>query len=354
MAPALTTEIELSTIDFPLLGWHIMYLINQVEIPYQAFQKLLDQHGFTGYQIEPVGETVALQRAVTRWVDDRAKHGKGPRRTRWVMDPDTEIRQQALIRSVAVPKASPFLVFALVTESSDATLADLNYDTDLRIVLDKTTGQLVCSRAAGSLILETPTPLKRPRGRPRKDETQASLAANRKVARDILEGSAHGPGSGLHERTSPILDPERDMLRTDECSRIIRDILAGLNSVATRQRGGVYFVPYDQLRAVQQLHALIAALPTPTLPADSPHRPYLYASGVVDRPQAKRSLAVALHAGIMDEVAHAAQRLKVCMERPHGTVQADTMFQRLAEFRRVREKATAYAESGWNPVPPCA
>ena len=188
MAPALTTEIELSTIDFPLLGWHIMYLINQVEIPYQAFQKLLDQHGFTGYQIEPVGETVALQRAVTRWVDDRAKHGKGPRRTRWVMDPDTEIRQQALIRSVAVPKASPFLVFALVTESSDATLADLNYDTDLRIVLDKTTGQLVCSRAAGSLILETPTPLKRPRGRPRKDEIQASLAANRKVARDILKG----------------------------------------------------------------------------------------------------------------------------------------------------------------------
>ncbi len=56
----------------------------------------------------------------------------------------------------------------------------------------------------------------------------------------------------------------------DERSEInIRRIIAAMNSVAVRGRGGVYFIPYSQLDALQRLNRFIADLPTPSLPAIS-------------------------------------------------------------------------------------
>ena len=117
-----------------------------------------------------------------------------------------------------------------------------------------------------------------------------------------------------------------------------------MNSVAVRGRGGVYFVPYAQLGTLQRLNRLIADLPTPTLPASSERHPFLYASGVIDRPAAKKTLAVALHTGIMDEVDAAKEKLERFTAMDEGTVRPDTILERVNEFRQVRQKAAAYAD----------
>ena len=117
-----------------------------------------------------------------------------------------------------------------------------------------------------------------------------------------------------------------------------------MNSVAVRGRGGVYFVPYTELDTLQRLNRFIADLPTPSLPAGSERRPFLYASGVIDRPATKRQLAVALHAGIMDEVDATRKKLERFTEQEDGSVRPATILERLTEFRQIKVKAAAYAD----------
>ena len=64
---------------------------------------------------------------------------------------------------------------------------------------------------------------------------------------------------------------------------------------------------------------------------------------MIDRPAAKKTLAVALHAGIMDEVDAARKKLEHFTAMDEGTVRPDTILERVNEFRQVRQKAAAYA-----------
>ncbi len=72
--------------------------------------------------------------------------------------------------------------------------------------------------------------------------------------------------------------------------------------------------------------------------------PFLYTSRVIDRPATKETLAVALYAGIMDEVDAARKKLERFTAMDEGTVRPDTILERVNEFRQVRQKAAAYAD----------
>jgi len=158
------------------------------------------------------------------------------------------------------------------------------------------------------------------------------------------EAAAGADGVELTRQLRPLWDHYRQLVMSNEVSRIIRRFIAAMNSVAVRGRGGVYFVPYSQLDALQRLNRFIADLPTPSLPPASERRPFLYASGVIDRPASKRQLAVALHAGIMDEVDAARKKLERFVDQEAGSVRPNTILERLAEFRQVKAKAAVYAD----------
>lgn len=336
-------EIELSSPEFPLVGWHVLWRISRVAIPFDDLRTLLSKYGFAQYIPTPPAPAAALQRAVAEWVDLRAAEGHGPARGRnSVGDDDDEsapTREQSLIRPVAVPPRNPFLVFALVVEAADLAELGLSYATSMRIVLHKETKTLICTTQPKGVI-EVPKARKGAQAKAR----QPAPAPERAVAVLAAETAAEAEGVRLTRELEPLWEQHRELVTATECSRIIRRIVADMNSVATRGRGGVYFVPYNELDTLQRLNQLIGELPTPGLPTTSPRRPFLYPSGVIDRPAAKRQLAVALHAGIMDEVDAATKKLHRFTAQAEGTVRADTLLERLAEFRRVKQKASTYAD----------
>lgn len=344
------TEIERATPEFPLLGWHVMYRISRVAVPFADLQTLLDQYGFGAFAPHPPAPRIALARAVAEWVDQLAARGDAHalRRSDGPQDEDDEEAQrprQHLIRDVPTKSGTEWLVFALVDEAADVAELSLSYATSLRILLHKQHGHLVCTTTPRGII-ELPS-------RKGKRSTQRSVAApaatdeaNDGAAQVLAESeAAAGPdGAMLTRQLRPLWDHYRQLVMSNEVSRIIRHIIASMRSVAVRGRGGVYFVPYTELRTLERLNRLVADLPTPTLPATSERRPFLYATGVIDRPAAKKSLAVALHAGIMDEVDAAAKKLARFTAMDAGTVRPETMVERLQEVRAVRTKAAAYTD----------
>ncbi len=74
------TEIELATPEFPLVGWHVMYRISRVAIPFDDLKALLDRHGFGTFVPQPPATRTALHRAVADWVDRLAASGDAPAR----------------------------------------------------------------------------------------------------------------------------------------------------------------------------------------------------------------------------------------------------------------------------------
>jgi hypothetical protein len=323
------TDIELATPEFPLVGWHVMYRISRVAVTLEELVQLLDKHGFSAFTPQAPAPRVALQRAVAAWVDLQRATEETPD-----LD-DVPTARKQLIREVPSPRNNPWLVFALVNEAADLAQLSLSYATQLRILLHKQHNLLVCTTTPRGIIQEPQA-----RRRWRKNEEQPSredfdAAVLREVGKE---------GMDLTQELRPLWAQYRTLIMSYEVSRIIRRIIASTQSVAVRGRGGVYFIPYQQLAVLQRLNRFIAELPTPTLPATSERRPFLYASGVIDWPGAKRQLAVALHAGIMDEVDASRKKLERFMAEDYGTVKPETMLERLAEFRAVHTKANAYAD----------
>ncbi len=350
------TEIELATPEFPLVGWHVMYRISRVAIPFDDLKALLDQHGFGMFLPQPPATRTALHRAVADWVDRLAASGDAPPRAGIFSaeaDEDGEdeggapSKKRALIREVPAPPDNPWLVFALVDEAADVAQLSLSYATSLRILLHKQHGHLICTTLPRGIIqLPGGASKRRPVRAAQEAEEQEPEEVVAAAARVLAESeaAAGADGAELTRQLRPLWDHYRQLVMSNEVSRIIRRIIASMNSVAVRGRGGVYFVPYSQLDALQRLNRFIADLPTPSLPAGSERRPFLYASGVIDRPASKRQLAVALHAGIMDEVDAARKKLERFVDQEAGSVRPTTILERLAEFRQVKAKALVYAD----------
>ncbi|MDQ2810202.1 MAG: hypothetical protein M3Z04_25270 [Chloroflexota bacterium] len=106
-----------------------------------------------------------------------------------------------------------------------------------------------------------------------------------------------------------------------------------------RREGGLYFVPVAQRPALERLRTLLAALP---------HRdgqePQFCALGVLDRVQARRQLAQAVHSRFLDDLAVMQTDLQRFQEATPGTVKEATMAERLSAYRRIKERAQVYAD----------
>ena len=120
---------------------------------------------------------------------------------------------------------SEHLVYALVAEDIDFSALGLSYGTALRILLNKKTGEMICTTDAEGLI------------------------------------DAQRESQQVTDELMPYWRQYRDLFIARDLSQMVREIIDGMNAVSLRQAGGVYFVPESERDSLSRLRQLIAGIP---------------------------------------------------------------------------------------------
>ena len=128
------------------------------------------------------------------------------------------------------------------------------------------------------------------------------------------------------------------MFIAHDLSEMMREIVDGMNAVSLRQADGVYFVPESERDSLLRLRQLIAGIPQ-VANLD----PFVRALGVPDAVEAKRGLAKAVHAGLLDEINSLRSELGRLSESGDH-LREKTISQRLVIYKRLKAKAEMYKE----------
>src|SRR5215467_15842 len=128
------------------------------------------------------------------------------------------------------------------------------------------------------------------------------------------------------------------MFIAHDLSEMMREIVDGMNAVSLRQADGVYFVPASERDSLLRLRQLIAGIPQ-VANLD----PFVRALGVPDAVEAKRGLAKAVHAGLLDEINSLRGDLGRLSESG-DRLREKTIAQRLVIYKRLKAKAEMYQD----------
>src|SRR5882672_3747773 len=220
--------VEASTSQFPLIGYTVFWRLAGIRVNHPGLERALQEAGFDKYLPDPPTPRVALRRALAEWIktkqritrnlqlrqsgEEQGEHGGGRRRT--------------LIR-VIDRAGSDHLVYALVAEDVDFSALGLSYGTALRILLNKKTGEMICTTDAAGVI------------------------------------DAQRESQQLTDELMPYWRQYRDLFIARDLSQMVREIIGGMNAVSLRQAGGVYFVPESERDALFRLRQLRICFPVP-------------------------------------------------------------------------------------------
>lgn len=303
-------SVEASTAQLPLAGYTVFWRLAGIRVNHPDLERALQATGFISYLPDPPTPRVALRRALECWLREKQQSAQAARRSPRAaydrveeesQDEESARQRRTLIR-VINRAGSEHLVFALVAEDVDFASLGLSYGTALRILLHKKSGEMICTTEANGVI----------------DARRES----RQVAAEL----------------QPYWDEYRALHVAHDLSQMMRQIIDGMNAIALRRAGGVYFVPVGEREPLSRFRQLITGLPQiPEL------EPFICALGVPDAAETRRSLAKAVHAGLLDEIGslHAdLQRLSAGGER----VREKTVAQRLVLYRRLKDKAGIYRD----------
>lgn len=290
--------IESSTEQIPIVGHTVLWRLHGLRVRHAALKGALDQAGFLEFLPDPPTPRKALRRALEAWVAARAQQAHATRTLQTQINADEE--QRTLIR-VINRAGSDHLVFALVTEDVDFKALGLGYATDLRILLEKKTGQMICSTDARGRI------------------------------------EAYHESQQVTSELQPYWQEFKDLHIAGDLSEMVRRIIDSLQATALRRNGGVYFIPKGNREKLFRLRETIAALP------HGDDQPFVCAFGVPDLQETKAQMVQAVHAGMLDEIAGLRADLRRLVE--DGTnVREDTVICRLATYQSIRSKAQVYAD----------
>jgi len=145
--------LEASISQFPLVGFTVLWRLAGIRVGHSDLEQALRATGFEKYLPDPPTPRVALRRALAEWI--RAKQKTA--RTLQLQQDDEEQdehgggRRRTLIR-VIDRAGSEHLVYALVAEDIDFSALGLSYGTALRILLNKKTGEMICTTDAEGVI----------------------------------------------------------------------------------------------------------------------------------------------------------------------------------------------------------
>jgi hypothetical protein len=178
----------------------------------------------------------------------------------------------------------------------------LSYGTALRILLNKKTGEMICTTDAEGAI------------------------------------DAQRESQQVTDELMPYWRQYRDLFIARDLSQMVREIIDSMNAVSLRQAGGVYFVPESERDSLFRLRQLIAGIPQ-VAGSES----FVCALGVPDAVEAKRGLSKAVHAGLLDEINSLRGDLGRLSESG-DRMREKTIAQRLVLYKRLKAKAEIYQD----------
>jgi uncharacterized protein DUF6744 len=295
--------VEASTSQLPLIGFTVLWRLAGIRVSHPDLEQALHSTGFDKYLPDPPTPRVALRRALAEWIRTKQRTV----RILQLQQDDEDLdesgggRRRTLIR-VIDRAGSEHLVYALVAEDIDFSALGLSYGTALRILLNKKTGEMICTTDAEGVI------------------------------------DAQRESQQVTDELMPYWRQYRDLFIARDLSQMVREIIDGMNAVSLRQAGGVYFVPESGRDSLFRLRQLIAGIPQTAESAS-----YVCALGVPDVVEAKRSLSKAVHAGLLDEINSLRSNLGRLSESG-DRLREKTIAQRLVIYKRLKAKAEMYQE----------
>ena len=302
------TTITLSTIENQtgpeFLGYVVNWRLMNIRVQEADLKIALERAGFSNYLPSLPTPRKALRRALEAWIAERTQQQSGTRQTiaTAASDDDDENEKESTLIRVINKAGAEHLVFGLVSENVNFNKLGLSYGTQLRILLHKKTGEILCTTDADGVI------------------------------------SAQNESTQVTAAITPYFNEFRHLYFTDDLSKMVHSIVTSMNAVSLRKEGGVYFVPHAERRQIELAKELIASLPT--IGADNP---YLLAIPVINNEVAKADVALAIHHGFLDELRSMASDLDRFAQAEPGTVRSETISNRLLQYKYVKEKVGMYA-----------
>jgi hypothetical protein len=295
--------LEAATSQLPLIGFTVLWRLEGIRVSHPDLEQALQSEGFEKYLPDPPTPRVALRRAMAEWIKTKQQTARTLQVQLGGEDQDENggSRRRTLIRVIDRP-GSEHLVYALVAEDVDFSALGLSYGTALRILLNKKTGEMICTTDAEGLI------------------------------------DAQRESQQLTAELMPYWRQYRDLFIARDLSQMVREIINGMNAVSLRQAGGVYFVPESERDALFRLRQLIAGIPQSAGPGA-----FVCALGVPDAVEARRGLSRAVHAGLLDEI-HSLRGDLGRLGESGDRLREKTIVQRLVIYKRLKAKAEMYQD----------
>jgi len=303
-----TPTITLSAIENQtgpdFLGYVVNWRLMNIRVQEADLKAALDRAGFSNHLPSLPTPRKALRRALEAWIAERTQHQAGitqPITTSPSDDEDENQRETTLIRVINKPGAE-HLVFGIVSENVDFNKLGLSYGTQLRILLHKKTGQILCTTDADGVI------------------------------------TAQNESAQVTTQILPYFNEFRRLYFTDDLSKMVHAIVTSMNAVSLRKEGGIYFVPHAEQQQIELAKELIASLPTIGF-----DKPYILAIPVTNSEVAKADVALAIHHGFLDELKSMTADLDRFAQAEPRTVRSETISNRLLHYKYVKEKVGMYA-----------
>jgi hypothetical protein len=301
-----TPTITLSQIENQtgpdLLGYVVNWRLMNIRVQEGDLKTALDRAGFSNHLPTLPTPRKALRRALEAWIAERTQHHTGSPQPTIGCDEEDENQKETTLIRVINKAGAEHLVFGIVSENVDFNKLGLSYGTQLRILLHKKTGEIVCTTDADGVI------------------------------------SAQNESSQVTKEIIPYYNEFRRLFFTDDLSKMVHAIVTSMNAVSLRKEGGVYFVPQAERHQIELAKELIASLPTSAF-----HKPYLLAIPVINSDGAKADVALAIHHGFLDELKALAADLDRFAQAEPGSVRSETISNRLLQYQYVKEKVGMYA-----------
>jgi hypothetical protein len=298
------SQIENQTgADF--LGYVVNWRLMNIRVQEADLKAALERAGFSNHLPAPPSPRKALRRALEAWISERTQQRTGiaqtVRNSSSTNDDDENQKETTLIRVINKAGAE-HLVFGIVSENVDFNKLGLSYGTQLRILLHKKTGEILCTTDAAGVI------------------------------------SAQNESTQVTNELIPYFNEFRHLFFTEDLSKMVHGIVTSMNAVSLRKEGGIYFVPNAERQQIGLAKELIASLPT-----TADEQPYLFALPVTNTEIAKADVALAIHYGFLDELRTMASDLDRFAQAEPGTVKPETIANRLLQYKYVKEKVGMYA-----------
>jgi len=296
-------SVEASTTQLPLIGFTVLWRLEGFRVSHLDLEQALQAAGFEKYLPDPPTPRVAVRRALAEWIKTKQRTARTLQLQLGDVDQEENDggRRRTLIR-VIDRAGSEHLVYALVAEDVDFSALGLSYGTALRILLNKKTGEMICTTDAEGVI------------------------------------DAQRESQQLTDELMPYWRKYRDLFIARDLSEMVREIIDGMNAVSLRQAGGVYFVPESERDSLLRLRQLIAGIPH-VAGSES----FVCALGVPDAAEAKRGLSKAVHAGLLDEINSLRGDLGRLSESG-DRLREKTVAHRLVIYKQLKAKAEIYQE----------